>query len=246
MKTDIYNIKTETYEGPFDLLMAAIKEGRIDVYDVSLSKITLEYLAYLRQVSILNLNHAAEFMLMLACLVEMKSKKLLPQPPVIELKLKEEELELDLAKHIQEYNVYKQLAHKLRGHKETFARIYSRYHFNEKKEASPIVKLKGVSLEDLVSAFQRVWEEAREEEEIKAITDDPVTLPERIEEIRVILSHSSGRIHFEKLFIRRTRLEIVVTFLAILELTRQNYVNLIQGEEFGEIYIGLSENEADN
>jgi len=106
--------------------------------------------------------------------------------------------------------------------------------------------LKNVSLKDLVAAFQRVWEQFRAEGEIRSITEEPITLPDRIKEIRVILAHANGAIHFEKLFVRRTRLEIVVTFLAILELTRQKVINLKQGDEFGEIYISLSKNEENN
>ncbi|NQU18324.1 MAG: segregation/condensation protein A [Candidatus Saganbacteria bacterium] len=242
MSVAAYTVKTDTYEGPFELLMQAIKEGRIDVYDVSLSKITHEYLEYLKNISILNLNNASEFLVMVACLLEMKSKKLLPQSHLeVEIK-QEEEIEMDLARHIQEYNIYKHMAKGLRRRKEEFSKIYSRYHFNEKKEKEDVIKLKNVNLEDLVAAFQRVWEQAQKEDEVRAITEETVTLPARIEEVKRLLKESNGRVHFKDLFIRRTRVEIVVTFLAVLELSRQRLINLLQGERFDEIYISLSEN----
>lgn len=236
-----YTVKIDTYEGPFDLLMQAIKEGRIDIYDVSLSKITHEYIEYLKNLPALNLDSASQFILMLACLLEMKSKRLLPQPPTPEEIEEEEAVELDLAQHIQEYNLYKQLAIGLKERKEEFSKIYSRYHFGEKPDNPPVIKLKNVSLADLVSAFQKVWEKFEGEEEIRTITEEPVTLPQRIEEVKSIIRGSGGRVHFEKLFVRRTRVEIVVTFLAILELARQKMINLLQGDKFGEIYLSLSE-----
>ncbi len=244
--SDTYTIKTTTYEGPFDLLMSAIKEGRIDIYDVSLSKITNEYINYLKDISVLNLNNASQFLLMVACLIEMKSKKLLPQSPILEDMEKEEEIEMDLAKHLQEYNLYKQMGKNLGERKKEFAKVYSRYHFNEKPEHEPTIKLKNVSLSDLVSVFQKVWAQAQKDDEVRTITEEPITLPARIEEVKDILSAANGPVHFEKLFIRRTQLEIVVTFLAILELARQKTIDLLQGEEFGEIYISLSENAENN
>jgi segregation and condensation protein A len=236
-----YTVKVSTYEGPFELLLQAIKEGRIDIYEVSLAKITHEYLEYLSRLPALSLDNASQFLLMVAYLLEMKSKKLLPQPHVPEEIAEEEEIEQELARHIQEYNMYKDLAHGLRHRKDKIARIYSRYHFNERSGAERIIKLKDVNLADLVSAFQKVWEQFQAEGEVQAIVEEPLTLPQRIEEIKTLLKQARGRIHFEELFIRRTRVEIVVTFLAILELARQKLIGLLQGEKYGEIYLSLSE-----
>ncbi|OGC04230.1 hypothetical protein A2276_06470 [candidate division WOR-1 bacterium RIFOXYA12_FULL_43_27] len=238
---ETYSVKTATYEGPFDLLLQAIKEGRIDVYDVSLTKITSEYHLYLKEnLRTLNLNRAAEFLVMVACLLEMKSKKLLPEPPTLSGIQEEEEIELDLAAHIKEYGVYRDLALRLRERKEHFAKVYSRYHFEEENIAKEVpINLGKVSLEELVFAFQKIWREAREEEEIRAITEEPITLPRRIEEVKKIL-YGKERVRLEELFVSGTRLEIVVTFLAVLELTRQKFIYLLQGEKFGEIHIGVS------
>ena len=130
--------------------------------------------------------------------------------------------------------MFKQLALNLKDRKSVFAKIYSR-HEGEKVHSE--IALVDVSLRDLVVAFQKVYREAANREKIFAITSEELTLEERLAEIKQILGQRNDGIPFEDLFLRKTRLEVVITFLAILELAKQREIQIKQGGRFGSIQI---------
>ncbi|MFH2033960.1 MAG: segregation/condensation protein A [Candidatus Margulisiibacteriota bacterium] len=235
-------LKLESFEGPFDVLLAAIKDGKIDIYSISLSQITDQYLSYLKAFEKLALNPASEYLVMAAYLIEMKARSLLPQPQDPELAEQEEEIEADLASHLQAFKFFKQVADTLKEKQQKFMKVYSRYHHEvaapEKKE----IFLVDVSLEDLVRAFQNLYISVKEEESTRTIPPEEISLSQRIDEVVEILNRSSEAVDFEALFIRRTRLEVVVTFLAVLELTRQKKISLLQDKRFGGIKVGWRQN----
>ena len=232
-ETTAYQVKIDVYEGPFDLLLKAIDDGQLEVHRVSLSQIVASYFAYW-QAAERNLLAASDFVYMAAYLIELKSRGLLPAREEPQAAQELAGVEDSLISHIQEYAVYKQLALNLKERKAVFDRIYSR-HEGERVEGE--IELKDVSLRDLVLAFQKVYNEAAEREKIVAITDEEITLEGRIAEIRRLLAGGGGGLPFENLFIRRTRLEVVVTFLAILELAKQQAIAIRQGLRFGSILI---------
>lgn len=204
-----------------------------------LSQITAAYFEYLGKFKEIDLNQASEFLLTAAYLLEMKSKRLLPQPEVMEEQLEEEELESDLADHIREYQRFKQVAQHLKLKKDTFARVYSRLHSDEPVPEQKDFYLTDVNLNDLVLAFRRVFNTFAEEEKVKEIANDEITLPQRISEVVDLLKMAPDGVAFEQLFIRRTRIEAVVTFLAVLELCRRQMIRVLQEERFGGIYLKL-------
>jgi len=238
--TETFQITIPKYDGPFELLLDAVKESKLDIFEISLSQITSAYFEYLHKMKEINLNLASEFMVTAAYLLELKSKRLLPQPEEIMEQLEEEEIETDLAEHIREYQRFKQAAEHLKHKKDSFSRIYSRFHSEEQGPEQKDFFLTDVNLNDLLLAFQRVFKAVTEEEKTKEIINDEITLPQRIEEVTAILSASKEGVAFEKLFIRRTRMEVVVTFLAVLELCRRQTINLSQEERFGGIYVRLA------
>jgi len=237
-----YKVEIEAYTGPFDLLLKAIDEGGIDVFNVSISSITSSYFEYWKREEP-NLVLASDFLIMAAYLIELKSKSLLPSR---EENLEEEimiDIEESLVSHIQEYQVYKNLAQTLRERKEVFEKVYGR-HEGEPQEKE--IELVDVSLKDLVSAFKRVYDEAAKREKVVAIEAEEVTIEERIIEIKGLLANRKEGIPFEDIFIRKTRLEIVVTFLAVLELAKQSFIRIAQGGSFGSILLfakGVVDNE---
>ncbi|KAF0133842.1 MAG: scpA [Candidatus Saganbacteria bacterium] len=209
---------------------------KVNIFEISLTEITSAYFEHMKKLLEIDLSSASEFLVMAAYLLEMKSKKLLPQPEEIELRREEEEVEADLAKHLAEYNIFKEAAEHLKRQKEKFSRIYSRYH----KEHHPTHEkadflLTDVNLNDLVTAFQKVYNIFAEEEKTKPIILDEVSLTQRVEEIVEIIRGAGGEVEFEKLFIRRTRMEVVVTFLAVLELCRQKRIRVAQEGRFSGI-----------
>lgn len=238
MRADSFVIAIPKYSGPFDLLLSAIKDEKLGIFDVSISGITSSYFEYLKKLEEIDLNSASEFLLLAALLIEMKARNVLPKPEDVSLKIEEEEIQGDLIKHLEEYKLYKFLATNLKEKKDSFRKVYSRYHrevigHDEKKD----IFLKDVNLFDLVSAFKRVWDSIPYEDQAHPIQDDDVTLPKRIEEVEKLVLESKDGLVFEALFIRKTRLEVVVTFLAVLELAKNGKIKIAQGDKFSGIRI---------
>ena len=154
----------------------------------------------------------------------MKSKALLP---AVATEAEEEmlgSLEESLLSHLQEYETYKNIAQTLRQRKEVFEKIYGR-HEGEAQEKE--IELVDVSLKDLVQAFKRVYDQAAKREKIIPISSEEVTLEQRVQEIKDLLTFRCEGVPFIDIFIRKTRLEIVVTFLAVLELAKQNFLRVV-------------------
>jgi len=177
-----YQVKVENYEGPFDLLLKAIDDGNVDIFTISLSKITSSYFEYWKAF-LPNLINASDFLIMAAYLIELKSKSVLPKRADEVLDgPSQEEIENSLISHIQEYEIYKNIASNLLQRKEEFKKIFSRH------EGEPVeneIRLKDVSLKDLVSAFNKVYKEAVDREKVVQITREEITLDKRIAEIKV-------------------------------------------------------------
>lgn len=228
-----YQIEIEVYKGPFDLLLKAIDEGEIDIYKVSISQITLSYFEYWRSIDP-PLVLASDFLYMAAYLLELKSKSILPaREEIMEDELLSG-LEESLVSHIQEYEVFRNLAQTLRERKNIFSRVYGRHEGEGQVE---VFELVDVSLRDLVVAFQKAYAEAARRESVVPIKEEEVKLEDRIQEIKDMLSRRPRGMAFDDIFIRRTRLEVVVTFLAILELAKLGRIRIAQDMRFGGIVI---------
>jgi len=228
-----YAVKIDVFDGPFDLLLKAIDNKEVDIFRVSLSQITASYFEYWKKEEP-NLLMASDFLHMAAYLIEVKSRGLLPYQEEPALADELSDVEASLVAHIQEYEMYRKMAESLKARKEIFERIYGR-HEGEREEKE--IQLTDVSLRDLVLAFQRVYAEAAEREKVVSIQAEEITLDDRIIEIKRLVAGRSDGLPFEDLFIRKTRIEIVVTFLAILELAKQKFINITQGRRYGSILI---------
>jgi segregation and condensation protein A len=228
-----YQVEIDVFKGPFDILLKAIDEGEIDIYRVSIRQITASYFEYWKSQEP-DLVLASDFLVMAAYLMELKSKALLPSREEIvdeEMLLGVEE---SLVSHIQEYEVFKNMAQTLRQRKDVFEKVYGR-HEGEAQEKE--IELVDVSLKDLVIAFKRVYDDAAKRESVVSIEAEEITIDDRIIEIKRLLAGHKEGVPFEDIFIRRTRLEVVVTFLAILELVKQRFIKVTQGRRFGSILI---------
>lgn len=239
-----FYVKLDAFEGPFDLLLHLIDEERIDIYTVSLKQITKEYLDYLKLMKELDIAIAADFLLMASYLLEMKSKMLLPveERPEEDMESREE-IEKTLLERIFEYKVFKGLAEHLKERKKLFEKAYSR-HVDEDvqyDDGERDVFLVDVTLRDLVLAFQKVWDTLEARGTTQEIPDENITVSAKIKEILGKLKRAKQGIEFEALFTKLSLLEVIVTFLAILELARQKLANIRQGQKFGSIMIFAKE-----
>ncbi|MBI2710197.1 MAG: segregation/condensation protein A [Actinobacteria bacterium] len=236
-----YEVSTAVYEGPFDLLLHLILREQVDLYEVSLRSIVDAYLAHIEAMDGVDLEVATEFLLIAATLVELKARRLLPGDDDVDL---DEELALWeerdlLLARLLECKTFKDAAAALARVAERAGRSYPRLAGVEDRFVDLMPDLlAGVGPDQLAAAFAR------------AVTPKPVPTVslEHIASIRVSVTDAVaelvdelprvGRIGFRQLTASLVeRLEVVVRFLAILELFKQGLVDIEQAERFGDIRI---------
>src|SRR5689334_5093290 len=236
METD-YKVKLEIFEGPLDLLLYLIKQDEIDIYEISLERITRQYLEYLQAFKELNIDIAGEFIVMAANLIYMKSRSLLPvdqQPPDEETE--EDDPRWDLIRQLIEYKKFKEAAGQLQLRALEQERIFAREGTAAVAATGPL-RLEEVGIFQLISAFQTVLKRLETRRDVQEIFGEHFSVSDKIE---VILQRVAGEtnVRFSDLFGEIVaRVEIVVTFLALLELIRLKQVRAIQDNPFDEIEI---------
>jgi len=235
-RPESYTVHLANFEGPLDLLLHLIRRAEINIYDIPIAQITEQYLEIIQDLSTVDIDRASEFLVMAATLLDIKSRMLLPRPPRITEELPEEEPQdprEELVRQLVAYSQYREAAEALRELEQKMARIYTRGFFCEEVQGPP--PLQGLTLEDLVRAFQEVL---REEWNWREVPREEIPLREKVREISFLLSRSPGGLRFRELFTRGgSRREVVVTFLALLELIRQRRAVAVQERLFGEIWI---------
>ncbi|MGH8093519.1 MAG: segregation and condensation protein A [Chthoniobacterales bacterium] len=236
METE-YKVRLEIFEGPLDLLLYLIKRDELDIYDISLERITQQYLEYLEAFKELNIEVAGEFVVMAANLIYLKSRRLLPadqQPP--EEDVDEDDPRWDLIRQLIEYKKFKEAASQLQTRKLEQERIFARVGDGIVPGVAPL-HLGEVGIFQLINAFQTVIKRLETREDLREIFGENFTVSDKIE--RILQSLAGGAtIRFSELFAHlASRVEIVVTFLALLELIRLKQVRALQADEFAEIEI---------
>lgn len=226
-----YQIKTDNFEGPIELLLDLAKKNEIDIYQVWIGKITTQYLEHLAIIQSLNLDEALEFLVIAASLVYLKSRSLLPQE-TLELVEEEEKLRRSLESYAQEYERFREVADHLKEKARIAADHFTRPVPEELKKEEYIE----ATLFDLVSAFKSILVESEKREYVREITREVVTVEQKMEEIMNLLQDENATIQFSQIFKNAlTRLEIVVSFLALLELIRLRKIRAVQKRLFAEI-----------
>jgi len=231
-----YKVKLEVFEGPLDLLLYLIKKDEVDIYDISLERITAQYLEFMDAFKVLDLELAGEFVVMAANLIYLKSRALLPvsvQPPDEEAE--EEDPRWDLIRQLVEYKKFKDAAAKLSQRELEQSNLFARM-ADSTEAAAPERPLGDVSVFDLINAFNNILKRiATKSEDLKEIFEENYTVSDKIDLIMKLTS-SGVPLKFTELFANAaSRTEIVVTFLALLELVRVKQLKCVQPEVFGEI-----------
>jgi len=231
-----YKVKLEVFEGPLDLLLYLIKKDEVDIYDISLERITGQYLEFMDAFKALDLELAGEFVVMAANLIYLKSRALLPaavQPP--EEEVEEDDPRWDLIRQLVEYKKFKDAAAQLSQREIDQSNLFGR--MNDPAEAAvPERPLGDVSVFDLINAFNSVLKRlATKSEDLREIFEENYTVSDKIDLI-MKMTASGVPLKFTELFANAaSRFEIVVTFLALLELIRLKQLKTMQSEAFGEI-----------
>ena len=236
METD-YKVKLEVFEGPLDLLLYLIKRDEIDIYDISIERITRQYLEYLQVFKELKIDIAGEFVVMAANLIYLKSRSLLPldqQPP--EEDAEEDDPRWDLIRQLIEYKKFKEAAAQLHDRALEQERIFTRDGGSAAISGAPL-PLHEVGIFQLIHACQEVIKRVEAQEDLQEIFGERFSVSDKIEKILERVGDGAP-VRFSELFGQIvSRVEIVVTFLALLELIRLNQVRVMQRKMFDEIEI---------
>jgi segregation and condensation protein A len=232
-----YKIRLEIFEGPLDLLLYLIKREEIDIYSVSLERITSQYLYYIDTFKALNIELASEFIVMAANLMYIKSRELLPkdvQPP--EEDAEEGNPRWELIRQLVEYKKFKEAAQFLGVQEVKSDELLVTTPELPDLEA-PMVGIGQVGIFDLIRAFQRILKRFENASDFREIVNDRYTVADKIEHLMNIVP-LGGRVKFEELFFTAaSRGEVIVTFLAMLELIKLNHLQVEQEQLLGEIVV---------
>ena len=231
-RSDSYRVKLEIFEGPLDLLLYLIKKDEIDIYDIPIARITEQYLAYLDMMQELDISVAGDFLVMASTLIYIKSKMLLPPDPKVD---GEEDLgddpRAELVERLLEYQKFKSAAQMLYSRGEIESACYTRGPL-ETDSSNPEIS---TTLFDLLRVFREVLKRAEAQIEME-IARDEMTIAEKLAQIHAMLEESE-RINVRELFeMSRSKRELIITFLALLELVKEWKIYLIQNEPFGDIF----------
>jgi len=229
MQEDIYKIQIDDiFEGPMDLLVHLIKKHEVDIYDIPIALITKQYLEYIEWMKIMNIDIAGDFIVMASTLTKVKSRMLLPSHDEDD----DEDPRLELVKPIEEYLLMKSAAEKLATRillgEDTFVRN-PRPENHLMDHEGEIIK---VGLFELIDAFQKILENISPHERVD-ITADRISVRDKIAQI-VDIFETRGSTTFNELFPENAeQSEVIVTFLAILEMVRLSLVRILQNTRTG-------------
>lgn len=237
-----YKVSLDVFEGPMDLLLYLIKKDEIDIYDIPIESITKQYMSYLDTFKLLNIGLAGEFLVVAANLCYIKSRMMLPkhvQPP--EEDADEEDPRWDLIRQLIEYKKFKEAARQL-GEREAVEQ--ERFRRKPEKIEAPSDERRPLSEEvgifDLIRAFQKILDRFQDQG-LGEIVDDRFTVSDKID-LLLGLVPAGATVRFSSLFEEATsKQEMIVTFLALLELMKLNYFRVTQERILGEIELSRNE-----
>ena len=232
----MYEVKLNAFEGPLDLLLYLIRKNEVDIYDISIAEITEQYIEYINLMKMMDLNIAGEFLVMAATLLQMKSEAMLPTGATTEydepMVTREE-----LIRQLLEYKRFKDAAMVLSQQEEIQQDLYTRSFMEPGFENLELKEFRiEATLFDLLSAFRTVLK-VMPEEQLTGLREETVTVQQKIREIQHLFKDRK-RVEFASLFPETcSRLEIIVTFLAILELIRTKHIIARQARLFSRLWL---------
>ena len=235
-----YNFHINEFEGPLDLLLHMVKESEMDIYEINISVIIDQYLAFIRSLEEKNIDIASEYLVMASELIHLKSKLLVNRKDDIE----EEESEFsisseeDLKNKLIEYERYKEITKDFQELEEKRSEVYTKLPENL-KDFLPEAKLtKGeFCVDDLLNAYMQYLNRLKLSKPLNTrITKKELSVDDKIKEIRTILE-TRKRVNFIELFTEPTKEYIIVTFLSILEMCKTNEITLTQEDNYSPIMI---------
>lgn len=238
----MYRVQLKNFEGPLDLLLFFIRRDELDIYDIPISHITEEFLSYIRLMEELDLDVASEFIYMASLLMSIKAKMMLPRDAEEDEELDESDPRYELVQKLLQYKRYKEMAEKLFIMDEETRKRYTRGYcaVDEIDTKATGEALKDVTIFDLMSAFRKVLADIKNQHSYHSVERVTATVEEQAEFIITTLQ-KRGRSSFREICLEiRNRVAIVVTFLAVLEMLKEQQINLfIEQDDPLQFYIDL-------
>ena len=230
-----YKFKINDFEGPLDLLLHLIKESEMEITNIEIVKLTDQYLKFINDMKDMNLDIASEYLVMASELAYLKSKSLLPIKD--EEKEDYEEAKEDLINRLIEFKQYKEISSKFQYLEEKRKDIFTKAPSSLKEYSDSKTMIgDGITLENLLEAFQKFLERKQSSEPLLTkITTKEFSVDDRISEIRSLFK-TKERLEFFELFDNFSKPYVVVTFLSILEMAKNNELIITQENNFDKIY----------
>jgi segregation and condensation protein A len=235
--SDAYRVELADFQGPLDLLLYLIQKDEIDIYDIPIAHITQQFLRHIEDIQRLSLERAGEFIAMAATLLVIKMKMLMPQHASDEEEEEDaEDPRAELVRRLLEYKRFKEAAAELQRCAENRRRYFvrsARYPFTEKLDLEPQLR---IEMYDLLVALGTVFDRLQSPP-VHAVRRERFTVIEKVDLIRRLIGEQTT-VRFEELFAGDAiRMEVVVTFIAMLELVKQGEVVFLQTEPRGPIWV---------
>jgi segregation and condensation protein A len=233
-----YTIKLPAFEGPLDLLLHLIRERKVDIYDIPIAEVTEQYISYLSLMESLDLNIAGEFFVMASTLLEIKSRMLLPIPPSEGDNEEGADPRAELIERLLEYERFKNASESLKEFEEERRKVFWRIADDLQNYDAPVMPL-NLEAMDLLFALQQMLADVGEgTEEVTSIERQKISLRMKMRQVWGRIKSVPDGIGFRELVDDpKSRIEIVMTFLAILELLRLGKIKACQKKALGEINI---------
>ena len=229
MLEDDYKVKLDIFEGPMDLLVYLIRKAKVDIYDIPIALITDQFLAYLDWMKSMNIDFAGDFLLMAATLTHIKSRMLLP---IHDDEEEDEDPRMELVRPLAEYLQIKLAAEELMDRSLLGEDTFSRSAVKEDIPADQDEEIINVGLFELIDAFQTILNNISPEHRVD-MRADRISVKDRMNEI-IDMLEQKGSVVFDELFAGDdTKSNVIVTFLAILEMAKLNLIRIVQHLQSG-------------
>lgn len=232
--SEAYQVELTGFQGPMDLLLHLINKEKVDIYDIPISRITEQFIKHIEVMQIINLETAGEFIAMAATLMVIKMKMLMPTHQ--ETEEEEEDPRAELVRKLLEYKRFKEAAAALHRQEEERRHYHLRqtkFPFQQELDLEPQLR---IEMYDLLAALAGIFDRLQAKP-IHEIVREPYTVEEKMSLIEEKIG-TGGTVNFTDLFLSDTvKMEVIVTFIAVLELVKRGRLDFVQTKVHGEIWI---------
>jgi segregation and condensation protein A len=237
----MYRVQLNNFEGPLDLLLFFIKRDELDIYDIPISYITQQFLEYIHLLEELDLDVASEFILMASMLMSIKAKMMLPREDVEDEELDESDPRYELVQRLLEYKRYKEVSEKMADMDEETRKKYMRGYpeADEVEQQASGEALQDVTMFDLIAAFKKVLQDIERKNIVHRVEKVTTTVEEQAEFVLNSLQEKGRQSFMELCAALKNKIYVVVTFLAVLEMIKEQQINLFLGDDPSQFHIDL-------